>query len=315
MKKAIKEKARTKQQNNCDLSGVKLPKETKLYDTHRPDPKRKGGTYTKNNTKVVLPKAHQIEHGTLRERESELNTLKELSDSREQMIKLKNKIQNQLLAYKRQTDTIDNETLVFLEEQLKVIKKPLNLLTKRVENHVKLMAENNPLIKASMGVRGVGIITISYCLAYIDFEKARHASSLWAYVGLDKPSHSRYEKGTSGGGNKRLRCVLYTMAESQMKLQGEYRYIYDRTKERLSKSENIVKSRNTQGKMIECMWKDTKPSHRHGAALRAVMKHFLADYWMVGRTLAGLETSALYPEAILGGSHRTIMPEERGWKY
>jgi hypothetical protein len=74
-------------------------------------------------------------------------------------------------------------------------------------------------------------------------------------------------------------------------------------------------SYGTDGKKSEMKWKDTKPSHRHGAALRAIMKHFLADYWMVGRTIAGLETSALYPEAMLGGTHRTIMPEERGWVY
>jgi hypothetical protein len=109
--------------------------------------------------------------------------------------------------------------------------------------------------------------------------------------------------------------LLYTMADSQVKCRGPYREIYDRVKDRLSISEKVVRSRNTQGKEVEVAWKDAKPSHRHGAALRAVMKHFLADYWMVGRTLAGLDTSPLYPEAMLGGNHRTIMPYERGWDY
>ena len=67
--------------------------------------------------------------------------------------------------------------------------------------------------------------------------------------------------------------------------------------------------------IIEKPWCETKPGHRDGAALRDVMKHFLADYWYVGRTLSGLPTTPLYPEAMLGGTHRTIMPEERGWKY
>ncbi len=103
--------------------------------------------------------------------------------------------------------------------------------------------------------------------------------------------------------------------DSQMKTKGAYREVYDRVKSRLEISEKVTKSRNTQGQLIDCKWKDTKPCHRHGAALRAVMKHFLADYWMVGRTLTGLDTSPLYAEAVLGKGHRTIMPEERGWIY
>jgi hypothetical protein len=105
------------------------------------------------------------------------------------------------------------------------------------------------------------------------------------------------------------------MADSQMKGHGPYREVYDRVKARLEVSEKEVNTRNTQGKMITVAWKDTKPCHRHGAALRAVMKHFLADYWYVGRTLAGLETNPIYAEAILGMSHKTIKPEERGWIY
>jgi len=77
-----------------------------------------------------------------------------------------------------------------------------------------------------------------------------------------------------------------------------------------------VKSRNTQGKLIECAWKDTKACHRQGAALRAIMKHILADYWYVGRTLMGLPTNPTYAEAILGkAGHKTIDPKTRGWKF
>jgi hypothetical protein len=95
---------------------------------------------------------------------------------------------------------------------------------------------------------------------------------------------------------------------------GAYREVYDRTKLRLSVSEKVVKTRNTQGHLVESAWKDTKPSHRHGAALRAVMKHILADYWLVGRTLLNLSTVPLYAEAMLGHTH-IIDPEARGWKF
>jgi len=316
MRKTEIKKTKFKKQNGkCAISAEKLATDIRLMDTHRKTPKAKGGIYTDTNTDVVTPIAHMIKHGNLRLRMKRMDDLKSLVDDREQVMKLRNKINNQLLAYKRDTDNLSNQTILFLQEQGIQVEKQLRKISSQVTKQVKSVAEVDPLAKSALGVRSIGPITVAYCLIYIDLEKARHASCLWAYAGLHKPSHKRYEKNISGGGNKRLRTILYTMADSQVKGRGPYRVIYDQTKQRLSRSEKIVESRNTQGKLIECMWKDTKPSHRHGAAIRKVIKHFLADYWMVGRTLMGLPVSALYPEAILGGSHRTIMPEERGWEY
>ena len=302
------------QNGNCALSGDALPKDLSLIDTDRILPKAEGGMYQLNNYRIVDPIAHQKRHGTYRKREKKLEALKSLVDDRQQVMKVAQKINNQLRAYKRRTDHLSQDTVDFLTQQSKPLKAKCASKQREIEKALKTI--QNPLIQAGLSVIGIGPITIAYCLVYIDLEKANHASSLWAYVGLDKPSHARYTKGTASGGNKSLRTALYSMANAQVaNKKAPYRLVYDRIKQRLSISENIVKSRNTQGKAIECMWKDTKPSHRHGAALRAIMKHFLADYWMVGRTLAGLPTSPLYAEAMLGGTHRTIMPEERGWKY
>ena len=314
-KETMKRTKFSKQNGKCTLSGKQLGTETTLMDTHRPHPKRKGGTYTDENTTVVNPIAHQKEHGTLRLRTNKNAELKMQIDAREQIMKLRNKVGNQLLAYKRHVDQLDPDTITVLESYLVENNKLIHQKTALIEKTLKSMIADDPLIAAALSVRAIGPITVAYCIAYIDLEKADHASNLWSYAGLHKASHERYEKGTAGGGNKRLRCILFNMAESQIKLKGPYRLVYDQVKTRLEKSEKIVKSRNTQGKMIECAWKDTKPCHRHGAALRAVMKHFLADYWMVGRKLSDLPTSPLYPEAMLGGTHKTIQPEERGWKY
>jgi hypothetical protein len=312
-KQALKKEVAAKQEGKCNLTGEHLPAETRLSDTHRSKPKRKGGTYTKKNTSVVVPIAHMREHNTFRERAEQLEELKMIIDEREQARKQVNKVNNQLLAYKRKTDKLSENTLSFLGMLKDLGDKELRDIDKRLIKTIKGM--DNPLAKAALSVKGIGPVTVAYCLTYIDLTKARHASCLWSYTGLHRASHERYEKGKAGGGNKTLRTILYTMADSQMKTRGAYRGVYDNMKKRLENSEKITKSYNTQGKLIECKWKDTKPGHRHGAALRAVMKHFLADYWWVGRTLAGLETSALYPEAVLGGNHRTIMPEERNWVY
>lgn len=311
----LKNRLRHAQNGRCEISGDFIPVAPELYDTDRIRPKAQGGIYTDENTRIVTPVAHMKRHNILRERDELFTDIKGRMDSRRHMMNLKNKINNQILAMHRGVDSIDPETEGFLNEHLEGIQKRLDKKDRELAKVISEYAKADPLAKAALGVRSIGPITVAYCLTYIDLEKARHASCLWSYAGLHKPSHERYEKGVAGGGNKTLRTALYTMADSQVKGRGPYREIYDQTKERLSISEKTVNSRNTQGKMVEVAWKDTKPCHRNGAALRVIMKHFLADYWYVGRTLKGLPTDALYVEAMLGKTHRAIRPEERGWKF
>jgi hypothetical protein len=290
-----------------------------LMDVHRANPKANGGTYDLNNYSVLTPVAHMAEHGTLRFRDAKMEELKATIDDIEQVRKIYNKVNNQLLAYNRRTDHLNEQTKEWLRDEASKLQNELEHRQTSLAGLVKEIAKQDTadgkLAKTALAVKSVGPVTVAYCLVYIDLHKADHASSLWAYAGLDKPSHSRYTKNEAGGGNKTLRTKLYTLAESQVKGRGAYRTVYDNTKDRLAESEKMTQSRNTQGKLIECAWKDTMKSHRHGAALRAVMKHFLADYWFVGRTLHGLSTTPLYAEALLGKGHRTIMPAERGWDW
>ena len=312
-KVALKQKISITQNGKCALSDDLLNELPELVDSDRINPKANGGTYSDENTRIVNPIAHMARHGNLRLREESLKDLKSKIDDREQMLKLRNKMANQIRACKRKTDDLHTDTIEFLEQKLAEINKTLKDRESRVWKWITKHKKEDRLIESALGVRSVGEMTVAYCIAYIDLEKADHASSLWAYAGLDKSSQNRYSKGTAGGGNKSLRCALWNMAQSQIKGRGAYREVYDRTKERLSKSENMVDSRNTQGKLVNVAWKDTKPCHRDGAAVRAIMKHFLADYWYVGRTLAGLRTDPLYVQEKLGHTG-IIKPTERGWK-
>ena len=287
----------------------------RLWDIHRNTPRAEGGTYTEGNSIVLTPRQHMAIHGNLRERSAELEILKSAVDSRRQIMKLYNKINNQVLAFKRGVDERDAETVKRLEASGAEIAAELKLQDKRVVKAIKVYAESDALSRAALEVKGVGPITVAHCAVYIDVTKARHASSLWKYAGLHCPNHERYIKGEAGGGNKTLRTALYTLADSQIKSRGPYRKVYDQVKDRLSKSDKETKTRNTQGNWVIKPWKDVKPCHRDGAAKRAIMKHFLADYWFVGRTLLGLEAGPCYAEAQLKGEHRTVQPTERGWKW
>ena len=311
-KVALKTKIRTKQEGKCAISAESLAKETFLFDTDRIDPKANGGTYTDENTRGLNPIEHMKRHFIYRERTPELTELKVLIDGREHIRKFMNSLNNRLLAAKRQTDQMDGITEKWILLQIKEVKKQMGVQERRIDKFIRKL--NIPVVKSMIGLKGLGTMTMAYLLVYIDITKAEHASALWKYVGFDKPSHERYTKGETGGGNKTLRTVLYTWADSGIKTKSSYREVYDREKTKLEVSMKSTKSRNTQGKLIECMWKDTKPCHRHGAAMRKMMKHFLADLWIVWRTTEGLPVTPLYPEAILG--HTSIIrPEERGWKY
>lgn len=310
IKQKLKIEALKIQDNKCPITGKFLKPKLSLLDTDRLTPKAAGGTYELDNYRVIEPLTHMQRHGTLKERPAWLDTLKSLMDAREQMRKQFNSANNRILAMKRRTDNLDETTVDFLLDQASLTKKALSKLDRRIEKHLK--SDPPGIVVSAMQIKGLGAVTIAYLLIYIEIEKARYASSLWSYVGLDKPSHKRYEKNVSGGGNKTLRTALYAMAESFIKSRNVYREIYDRTKDDLAVSEKLVESRNTQGKLITCKWRETKPCHRHGAAIRKMIKHFLADFWKVWRTLEGLETQALYPEAKLG--HKGIInPETRGW--
>lgn len=308
----IKEKAVRRQSGKCHLTDEQLPGKLPLIDANRKTPKRIGGKLSDKNVVAVLPTARMDAQGTLKERNDELEQLKTLMDAREQLRKLNNSSNNRILAMKRQTDKLDAVTLSFLKAQSDSSKSELSKLDRRIEKHLKSM--KMPIANTALKIKGLGAITVAYMLVYVDIEKARYASSLWSYVGLDVPSHERYTKNVAGGGNKTLRTALYAMAESFIKTRNVYRDIYDAEKMKLEASQKETKSRNTQGRLIVCKWSETKACHRHGASIRKMIKHFLADFWKVWRTLEGLDTPMLYPEAKLG--HKGIvLPEERGWVY
>lgn len=315
MSKSMLKNAIAIEQDGVDpLTGEMLAEDQSLNDTDRVQPKVEGGTYVeRSNVRVLTPISHMARHGTLRERTTTLDELKSIFDDRVQMMKLLLKENNQLLAYKRRTDHVHPETAAFLEAHLEPIHKRLTEIDKTLVAALK--AYPDAFTQTALKVKGLGPISVVALTVYIDLSKAATPSALWKYVGLHTASHERYVKGEAGGGNKTLRTALYNTACVMMKLgEGGYRDVYDRTKLRLSQSEKVVKTYNTEGKLIELPWRETKPSHRHGAALRAIVKHLLADYWLVGRTMAGLPTVPLYAESMLGHTH-IISPRERGWEF
>lgn len=284
-----------------------------LMDIHRMVQKNEGGVYELSNCQVLTPEEHQRLHNNYADRSEEFEELKSFMDARRQAMKAENGANNRMLAYKRNVDRLDENTLQFCAQQAEDAKKHRDSIDKKVSKAVNNFAENSEFVSQAIDIPSVGPVTAAYCLVYIDLFKADTVSKLWSYAGLHKPNYERYQKGETSGGNKTLRTALYTFAESVMKNKNSpYRAVYDSEKAKKEVSEQLTWTRNTQGKLVQVPWKETKPSHRNGHALRQVMKFFLSDFHFVGRTLMGLPVRPVYAEDKLG--HINIShPNNRGW--
>jgi hypothetical protein len=161
-------------------------------------------------------------------------------------------------------------------------------------------------------VRGCGPAMAGVILSEIDFSKAKYASSIWQYAGLglgpDGRGTGRYKEHlidreyTDKNDETKVRKSITFNPFLKTKMIGvlgssfvkqpadkcKYRKIYDDYKHRL-----------------EChpQWEHRTKAHRHNAAVRYMIKQFMIDLYVAGRTLEGLPVYDPYHEAKLGLKH------------
>jgi len=159
------------------------------------------------------------------------------------------------------------------------------------------------------GVKGVGPAMAAVIISEIDIHKARHASSIWKYAGLDvgPDGRGRSRRGEhlvkvayedKDGAQQERNSITFNpflktkligvLGGSFLKSKSPYAEIYYNTKNRL---EN------------HAVYKDVSKGHRHNMAIRKMVKLFLVDLYTKWRTLEGLPVSAPYAEAKLGLKH------------
>jgi hypothetical protein len=314
-KENLKRIAFEEQGGVCVDCGKPLGDQFFLSDTHRFLQRKDGGSYERENYDLRCPECHFKKHGILRVRVEKLAELKRVMDSYRQAQKLRLKINNQRMAVERGVDHLepdDEQLFTGMSDQIAFAEATRCRAVEKWFNG----SGDDPFISAIRSVRGVGPISAAELLTDIDLTKAEHASSLWKYVGYDTSSIDRYQKGKAGGGNQGLRTALYNLGCCFIKCKSSYSQVYYDYKSRLEKSEKITRERRRgDGKVVEIRWQDTMPIHRHLAALRKMMKAYLADYWFVGRTILGLPTDPPYAIAQLGHEGPMVDPRTRGWVF
>lgn len=305
---------REKQSGKCALTGKALPDDPSLYDVISLNGSGAVATLVQSDLQAVLPIEHLKSLGAWRDRDAEMAEIKDLLDIRNQLMKSNVEQNNRLKAFERRTDAPRAEIVEHYQAQADMDAAKLKEYDRALGYAVNHFAEVDALTSAALTVPSIGPVTVGYCRAYLDLANIRYVGQLWSYAGIAKPSHERYTKGAAGGGSKSLRCALWNMANSQVKANGPYRIAYDQMKHRLENSEKTVMTRAKGGKMVEKAWKDVSKGHRHGAALRKIMKMFLSDWYCTGRQLMGLPIVPLYADEVLGHEdHLITPPTKRGW--
>ena len=158
------------------------------------------------------------------------------------------------------------------------------------------------------GVKGCGPAMAGVIISEFDITRAKYASSLCKYAGLDvvngagrnrtKDHLREYEYTDADGEQQKKKGITFNpflktklmgvLTGCFMKQNQEYKEIYDNYKHRL---ENHDKH------------KEKTKGHRHNMAMRYMIKRFLADLYAKWREVEGLEVHPPYEEAKLGMKH------------
>jgi len=293
----LKELKIAEQGGVCAITGELLPADLSLVDIDRIVPRTEGGKYVLDNVRVITAKAHALRHGNKSIEEYDIVGLRTIMDEYRTWQKMRIKINNHFLAAQR-LDIVSDTTEAGFSEILSRAEDHEEYFKKEGVKHLKKM--NLPIIDAMRGVKGVGDITIAEVLSNVNIEKARHVSSLWAYVGYHGDSSNRHQKGVSGGGNKHLRSVMYNLGVGFLRCSNEH-------------YEPLYRARRDYTDALES-WDDKPKAQKHLDGIRYMLKHWLADLWYVWRTIEGLTTEPGYVTR-LSDTHRWVLPSERGWNY
>lgn len=223
-------------------------------------------------------------------------------------------------------------TCVFLDENDKrFLDETGNKLKELERNAIKEVARLLAGIPIYEGwlheQRGIGPTLAGVLISEFNIDHCATPSQMWAWAGLavrDGKADHRI-KGQRTTYNPWLKSKMTeVLGGSLLKCRSPYRALYDAYKNRkqnervnscmnccgtgayrptaTSKPERCL---NCDGTGVLAPW-GKSDAHRHRAAMRYMVKQFLAEYWRAWRMIEALPTRPPYSEEFLGRIHHTI---------
>jgi len=179
---------------------------------------------------------------------------------------------------------------------------------KLLEYELKNFPIYNEFLK---GVKGCGTAMSGVILSEIDIHKAKYASSIWKYAGVDVAQDGK------GRSNKKEHLIKVKYLDKKGKEQERNSITYNpflKTKllgvlgasfRMTAKEEKYAKAYYNYKNRMENhkVYKDTTKLHRHNMANRYSVKIFLIDLYENWRALENLVVHKPYAEAKLGIKH------------
>lgn len=222
------------------------------------------------------------------------DSLRALADLREGLQKTRVAFQNRIDAIERGADQADARTL----EILRFWKERLEEIEGVVSADIAELSQSIPIIQRMIAVKGCGLILAARIVAHIgDIRRFPTVSKLWRFAGyavIDGRAE-RMRKGEKAHYNRRLKVACWVLASSLIRSDGPYRVEYDRAREHYDRTHP-----------------EWSADHKHKAAMRKVIKLFLAHLWEAWRELEGLDIRPPYALERLG--HTTMKSRfEYGW--
>lgn len=245
-------------------------------------------------------------------------------------------------SYKRLTDGLaDNmklprakgfkgDSIISEHAELLLVKSYVDLEKNEVQQFkaIERALDNFPIWERHLkDVRGVGPAMGGIIVTYFDIHKATNISKMWAYAGLDVAPDGRargkYKEHLVGrtyissAGETKTRVgltyepwlrtrLLGVLGGVFLKLNSPWRKSYDDYKNRIitDPARIKVKAEEYKAAVAQHGQKNVWPPARiHKAAIRYMIKMFLADLWTHWREIEGLPVTLSYNEARRGYEH------------
>jgi len=217
-----------------------------------------------------------------------------LVDERERVQRSRIQWSNRVNAVHRGDDTVSEGELWFLQSWAG---RYLEIET-QLNKDIKQIVSHEPIYPALSNISGVGPLLAARIISMVDIGRAATPSALWKYAGFGVTDgrSDRPVKGEKLGYNKRLKTTMFLVGKSLLQYNQEYRVLYDESREMYAERA------------------DWPPIRQHRAALRRMIKRFLAHLWLVWRGIEGLPTVQPYVFEHMAGHVHQDRPEQYGWR-
>ena len=222
------------------------------------------------------------------------STLRALVDLRDRTLQ-KSRIQfgNRISALERGVDNSDGKTLELLTRW----NIHFDELEKEADKDIAVLVHDVPIVQEMTCIKGIGKLLAAKVVAMVDITRADTVSALWRYAGYGviEGERERPTKGEKLHYNIRLKTTCYLIGSSFLRSGSPYRAVYDAAREYYAINHS-----------------DWSKGHQHNAAMRKMIKTWLAHLWERWRMAEGLPTRELYAMERMGHEHYK-RPEEFGW--